>query len=166
MEMDFLQFEQYIQLLAVQHKEVNHVDGENTGFTRFQSEEDLLSIPHTAGNIIVGIGNFTGRAVGAAGEGKLQPVADLIFIVHAGPAMVGINVQQALSKAFRIMIEFYSRMVYDFENDDCGPLRGLIPESMTFQPIEGAVLDSYYGWEMSIPFKIRTPDYDPAKWVI
>lgn len=162
----FKAFEDYAKNLCVQHKDVLHNDATNRAFIRFQSGEDVESIPNNAGNVLVVIDNFTGRAVGTLDEGRLQQQVSLLFLLNvannAGNPYAAI--EAALQKAMGILFDFYSRMVKDMQDDDCGPLRYLMPELMNFFPVDGPVLENHYGWQMDIPFNVNAPAYNADKW--
>jgi hypothetical protein len=162
----FKEFEDYIKLLCVKHKALLHVDGEHRSFVRFQSNEDIESIPVDAGSSIVVVDQFSGKAVGEFDDHKLQQHVSLLFLVRTdvnadNPYSA---IQAALAKAWGILFDFYARMKQDMLDDDCGPLKHLQAEQMNFSPVDGPVLESHYGWEMTIAFKVNAPAFDASKW--
>lgn len=160
----FKEFEDYLKLLCMQHKEVLHDDQQNRCFIRFQSEQDLQSIPNNAGSKLVTIDQFSGRAIGEFDDGKLQQTVTIAFLMKIGDGDPYQKVQEALAKTMQLLHDFYARMKRDYELDSCGPLRFLQPESMSFSPIDGPILENHYGWEMNIPFNVFAPAFDAEKW--
>lgn len=162
----FKEFEDYLLSLCIQHTMVLHDNVNRRAFVRMQSHEDLQSIPNNAGSILVVMNTFSGRAIGSIEEHKLQQNASILFLVHIGPTNGDpyAAIQSALQKAHDIMFDFYARMKEDQRNDDCGPLRYLVAERMTFFPVDGPVLEAHYGWEMNVPFNVKAPAYNAAKW--
>jgi hypothetical protein len=162
----FKEFEDYLKNLCVLHKEVLHNDTSNRAFIRFQSGEDVESIPNNAGSVLVIIDNFTGRAIGSLDEARLQQQVSLLFLVNVSTTAGNpyAAVEGALQKAMGILFDFYARMALDMQNDDCGPLRFLMPEKMTFNPVDGPVLENHYGWQMDLPFNLNAPAYNAGKW--
>lgn len=164
----FKEFEDYVKLLCQQHTQLLHVDGQNTAFVRMQSEEDVNSIPNTASKSLVVMDNYIGRAIGEFEDNAIVQVPTLLFITYAdnNAGNPYAAIQLAMRTSMGILFDFYNRMKYDKLNDDCGPMRYLVAEQMNFSPIDGPVLESHYGWEMTIPFNSKAPAYDPAKWNI
>ena len=162
----FKEFEDYLKFLCINHKEVLHDDITNRAFIRFQSEEDVESIPNNAGKVLVIIDNFTGRAIGTLDEARLQQQVSLIFLVNVSSTTGNpyADIEAALQKAIGILFDFYTRMAHDMQIDDCGPLRFLVPEQMTFNPVDGPVLENHYGWQMDLPFNLNAPAYNATKW--
>lgn len=162
----FKEFEDYVRNLCIKHKELLHDDETRRAFIRFQSEEDVNSIPNNGGSPLVIIDNFTGRAIGSIEEAKLQQNVSLLFLANVANTAGNpySAVQAALQKAMSIMFDFYARMTHDMEEDDCGPLRFLMPEMMNFFPIDGPILENHYGWQMDLPFKLNAPAYQANKW--
>lgn len=162
----FPEFQNYIETLCTKHKDVLHDPANNRAFIRFQSDEDLQSIPNNASGTMVSLGDFTGKAIGEPDENKIRQTATLLFLVNAvsveGDPYAGIAAAQV--KAQDVMFQFYARMKKDYFDDDCGPLRYIEPEGMTYAPIDGPVLENSYGWQMNIPFKANAPAYNPLKW--
>lgn len=162
----FIPFQNYIKSLCVLHTDILHVDHVKTGFVRMQSGQDLQSIPQNASAMIVVVSNFIGRAIGENDTQRLRQNASILFLKNAN-ANTGDpyqEIQDAQDKAMQVMFDFLSRMVFDFDQDDCGPLKYARTELMTFQPVDGPVLEAHYGWEMTIPFDAFAPAYNPVKW--
>lgn len=162
----FKEFEDYLRTLCMLHKDVLHDDINNRAFIRFQSEEDIQSIPNNAGAVMVAVVNFTGRAIGSIEEEKLQQYAGIWVFVNISNTAGNVYaaIQAAMKKAMDVMFDFYTRMIKDSHDDNCGPLRFLQPEQMTFSPIDGPINENAYGWEWNIPFKVNTPAYNATKW--
>jgi len=162
----FKEFEDYIKTLCIQHVDVLHNDNTNRAFIRFQSDEDVNSIPNNAGKALVVIDNFTGRAIGTVEEARLQQNTSLLFLINVGDTAGNpyAAIEAALQKAMGIMFDFYTRMVKDMEDDDCGPLRYLMAEAMNFFPVNGPVLENHYGWQLDVPFNVNAPAYNADKW--
>lgn len=162
----FVPFQEYVQSLCELHTEILHVDGTRTGFVKMQSDQDIQSIPQDAGSMIVVVSNFIGRAIGDYDTHKLRQNASLMFLKRTA-SNTGApyqEVQDAQDAAMAVMFDFYSRMKFDYDQDDCGPLKYIRTELMTFTPVDGPVLEEHYGWEMTIPFDAYAPSYNPVKW--
>lgn len=161
----FKEFEDYARDLCIKNKQVLHDDQTNRAFIRFQSEEDIESIPNNAGNVLVIVDNFTGHATGTADDSLLQQNISLLFLVKCSLDSNRYNAIQACqAKAIGILFDFYAKMKNDMVEDDCGPLRGLVPEQMTFAPVDGPLLEDHFGWQLTLPFNVNAPSYDPNKW--
>ncbi|THU34254.1 hypothetical protein FAM09_24865 [Niastella caeni] len=162
----FKEFEDYVKSLCIKHKDVLHDDTTRRAFIRFQSGEDVESIPNNAGSVLVVIDNFTGRAIGTVDEARLQQQVSLLFVVNVAvtDGNMYVAVESALQKAMNIMFDFYARMIRDMQNDDCGPLRFLMADQMNFFPVDGPVLENHYGWQMDLPFNVNAPAYNADKW--
>lgn len=165
-DLRFIAFQDYIKTLCEAHADVAHSDGSNDSFVRFQSEDDVLQLPQHGGGMIVIITNFMGRAIGEESDFMMRQNATLFFLkcIAAGSGDRARAIEQAQSDALDVMFDFYSRMYNDRQSDDCGPLRYLRPELMTWQPIAGPVLENHFGWEMTIPFDVSFPVFNPKKW--
>lgn len=161
----FIPFQDYVKSLCEKHKDILHVDGTNTGFVRMQSDQDIQSIPSTAGSLIVLVSNFIGRAIGDNDSHRLRQNASLMFLKRVSTTTDPYQaVQDAQDKAMQVMFDFYTRMKFDYAEDSCGPMQWAKPELMTFTPVDGPILEDHYGWEMTIPFDPFAPAYNPANW--
>lgn len=165
MSLLFNSFQAYIKSLAEKHVDVLHDDASKTGFIKMQSDDEVLSLAVDASPNIVICSNFIGRAIGTADEKKLRQNASLSFLCYAetGTGNPTAEIEAAQKKALEIMFDFYSRIQYDREQNDCGPLQYARTELMTFRP-EIQMLDRHFGWEMTIPFDAYAPGFNSLKW--
>jgi hypothetical protein len=155
----------YYTNLCVKHKLLNHNDDTNVVFIRFQSNQDLSAIRTNASEYFVIFDNLAGQAIGEAQSNQLQQRITLAFLKRAvtgDDAFQAIETAQQL--AMNIMFDFYGRMMHDQDSDDCGPLRYLLSEQMSYDPIDGPVEEDHYGWLMTIPMNVTLPAYDANKW--
>ncbi len=158
--------QEYGKSLCEKHKLLLHVDGVNVVFIRFQTWEDIAAISTVAADYMVIFDNLAGQAVGDPQSNQLQQRVTWLFLKRAAPADGAPFdvIEDAQQKAMDIMFDFYVRMMHDQATDDCGPLRFLIPEQMSFDAVDGPVEDNYYGWLMTIPLNVSLPAYDANKW--
>ncbi len=161
----FIPFQDYVKSICELHVDVAHQDGVRTGFIRMNSDEDILSLPNNSSGMIVIVSNFTGRAIGESDTHRLRQVASLSFLkkTEIGTGDPAQEIQNAQAKALEVMFDFYSRMKHDYEQDDCGPLKYVRFESMSFLPLD-IMIEEHYGWEMTIPFDAYAPGFNPVKW--
>lgn len=161
----FIEFQDYAKTLAELHVDIAHNNATRTGFIKMNSDDEINSLPVDASPNIVILSDFVGRATGAPDDQRLRQNASLSFFCYAetGTGNPTAEIQAAQQKAMQIMFDFYSRMRFDQEEDDCGALRFAKLEMMTFRP-DGPILERHYGWEMTIPFDAFAPSYNPTKW--
>jgi len=156
----------YIKQLCTEHVDVLHDDDTNVAFIRLYTAQDLAAIRNNACNFFVVVDNFIGRVKGSYEENKLRQELTLLFLkkVSKTPGDPFGAIEDAQEKALEVMFDFYERMKYDYETDDCGPLKYLDSTQMVFEPVPGPVEEEHYGWLMTIPFDVKLPAYDAAKW--
>lgn len=156
----------YFKSLCIKHKLLLHVDATNVVFIRFQTEQDLAALRTNASSYFVIFDNIVGQAVGDPQSNQLQERVTLLFLKRsaAGNDQPFDAVEIAQQLAMDIMFDFYGRMMHDQLADDCGPLRNLIAEQMSFEPVDGPVEEYHYGWLMTIPLNVMLPAYDANKW--
>lgn len=161
----FNSFSDYIKQLAQLHKDVLHSDTSNRAFIRMFSHDDINTITSIASKYVISLSYFTGRATGDVESDMLRQEASLQFLRRADESGdPGINVQVAMNAAMTLMFDFYARIKKDFADDDCGVLKYLQPEQMTFQPVDDVQIEAHYGWEMTLPFGSAAPAYNADKW--
>lgn len=154
----------YIKNLCVKHKQLLHSDNARVVFIPFQSGKAPAAIKTNASMYFVAVDYITGAATGDVDSNRLKQEVALLFLKRTAPP--GGNpsgaIEDAQEAALLVMLDFYARMKNDFE-EDCA-LKGLLPEQMTYEPIEGPVWENHYGWVMTIPMHITAPIYDETKW--
>lgn len=156
----------YLRNLCIEHVLLMHVDDSNEVFVRLQTHEDVMSIPYNASNYFVIVDNLIGRAIGEFDDNRIRQELTMLFLKRAltNNGEPYDNIETAQQEALEVMFDFYSRMKQDYYEDDCGPLKNLLPEQMSFEPVEGPVEEYHYGWLMTIPFDLNLPGYDASKW--
>jgi hypothetical protein len=164
--MRFEQFQSLIKTYSIEHKLVLHNDTTNVCFERFKTNQQLYSIPTNAGDVLVRVFDFVGRANGDFDSGQLKEQAVLHFMSRVDTSLDPYDaVHLAEVKAMEIMFDYYARMKYDQRTDSCGELKGFDLEDMTFEALE-MQMEEHYGWMMMIPFREFAPAYDADKWEI
>lgn len=156
----------YFKNYCKQHVLLQHDDEENVVFIRFQTLEELGSIKNNASGYFVMVDNITGRAAGDPDDSRLRQELTILFLKRVEPAdgdPYG-KIEKAQQEAFDILFDFFARLKHDFEEDNCGPLKYLKPEQMSFDPVEAPVQEDHYGWLMTIPYDVNAPAYNPDKW--
>lgn len=156
----------YYTSLCINHKLLNHNDTTNRVFIRFQTIEDISALRSNASSFFVIFDSMAGQAIGDIGASKIRQRITLLFLKRAAPpaGQPALVIENALQAAMDIMFDFYGRMINDMLTDDCGPLRYLVPEEMTFDAVDGPVEEQHYGWLMTIPLNVNLPAYDATKW--
>jgi len=166
MSLYFKQYQAYLETLAREHVDLVHSDT-NHAFSRFESEDELNKLKARKKPFALIVGTFYGRSKGGIDEGKMTQYASLYFVgrVKRNPENQSAELENVLQKCWEIMMDFYARHIEDMMDDDCGPLKGLRPEEMSWDPIEEQpILDNHFGWEMLIPFVVDRPIFNPEKW--
>lgn len=159
-------FQNYLKQLCVEHVAVSHDDATNVAFIRLQTAQDIGSIRNNAAGIFIIIDSFIGRVKGSFEENRLREEISILFLKRTAPANgdpFGI-IEDAQEAALEILLDFYARFKQDFDDDDCGPLKGLDATQMTFDIVDGPVEEMHYGWLLTIPLDVKLPVYNGAKW--
>jgi hypothetical protein len=110
------------------------------------------------------VGDYYGQAIGEFDEQKISQIIKLRFACKALGADQTTAINNAVKLAEKIMLQFIQKMRKDFEDDSCGILRYVVLEKVKWEAFEGPWLDSFYGFDLEIPFKTYMPAYDPAQW--
>jgi len=156
----------YFRQLCIEHVTLLHDDNDNVVFIRMQTIQDIASLRNNASKYFILLDNFTGKVKGSFEQNMLRQEITLLFLKAAENSNgnpYGV-IETAQQKAMEIMFDFYERMKYDYETDDCGPLQYLDATQMIFEPIDGPVDENHYGWLMTIPMDVNLPAYDANKW--
>ncbi|MFL5788637.1 MAG: hypothetical protein ACJ748_11335 [Flavisolibacter sp.] len=159
------EMQDYLEDLCTKHIDIQHNTDGKRCFARFQSEEHIEEIEQSGGLNIVVIANYYGQRIGEIDEKKIRQVIKIRFASTATGAndrTTAIN--NAVKKAESIMFDFMTKLQNDFEEDDCGLLRFVDFEKMSWDAFEGDWLASFYGFDLEVPFKSYMPAYDAAKW--
>jgi hypothetical protein len=70
-----------------------------------------------------------------------------------------------IQKTWEIMMQFVAKMQNDYITDDCGALRGVIFEKISYQVLLETALEFHYGWLLTIPQQVAAPPFDQTKWL-
>lgn len=164
-DFQFKNFEDYLEQLCREHVDVQHeVDGKEC-FSRLRSNDEVAAVINNAGANIVLLGRFNGRAFGDSQEAGMRQFAVIRFASYAEITGDAANIDDAIDKAWNIMMDFVGRLRQDYYEDDCGPLGNVEFENMSWNEIDEPIyLENHYGWDLSIPFRSYQPGYDAAKW--
>lgn len=165
-DFQFKNFEDYLEQLCREHTDVQHeVDGKIC-FSRLRSETEVTEITNNAGENIVILGRFNGRSAGESQEAAIRQFAVIRFACYAAISGDAASIDDAIDKAYEIMMQFIARFRKDYYEDDCGPLGNFEFENMNWSEIDEPVyLENHYGWDLSMPFRTYQPAYDANKWL-
>ena len=164
--MNFQAFEDYLQGLCVSHTDLQHGAGGRQSFIRLFSNDELNSLAERPNPYIVIVENVTARPVGDVQENKYVQNWTITFLGKANPVSSSptTNRDGVIQTAWDIMMQFIARIKKDWEDDQCGMLKGL-DWRMNWRIVQDMELENNYGWELQINQTIKAPDYDPAKWI-
>lgn len=167
-DFQFKDFEDYIEQLCRLHVDVAHeVDGQ-IAFSRLRSRTEVDQIINNAGKNIVILGRFSGRSIGEKQQKSMRQFAVIRFACFAenNDGDISEGIDNAIDKAWNIMMQFIAKMWEDYKADDCGPLEGVEFQNMSWDEIDEPIyLEKHYGWDLSLPFRSTQPAYDAAKWI-
>ena len=162
------EFEDYIEQLCREHVDVLHETNAKICFSRLRSRTEVTEIINNAGENIVIMGRFNGRSVGDSQEQTFRQFVVLRFACYAinnGVDDPSDGIDNAIQKAQDIMFQFISRFRKDQKDDDCGPLRLVELQNISWDEIDEPIyLENHYGWDLTLQYKSYFPAYDAAKW--
>jgi len=166
-DFQFKDFEDYLEQLCRENTDVLHELNGQVCFSRLRSNDEVTEISNNAGKSVVILGRFSGRATGDSDEAGMRQFAVIRFACYAdiqeGDISGGID--DAIDKAWNIMMQFIAKFRKDYRDDDCGPLANFEFENMSWSEIDEPIyLENHYGWDLSVPFRSTQPAYDAAKW--
>jgi len=166
-DFQFKDFEDYLEQLSVENKDVAHTSNGQVCFSRLRSAEEVNQIINNAGKNIVLLGRFSGRAIGELQEQGMRQFAVIRFACFAenNDGDISDGIDNAIQQAWDIMWQFVARMRKDQKDDDCGPLDGVELENISWDEIDEPIyLEHHYGWDLTLPFRSMQPMYDADKW--
>ena len=151
-------FQDYLEYLCEMHKQVAHNTGGRRSFYKLNVEEEVAAISGKAASPSVHFINFHGTI-----RNELLECSALIyFLVHVPTGLHSIEVEKARAQAFGILLEFYNRILVDYEDGDkCSFFNQL--NNPDFQPT-GPHNQNSLGWAFTLRFSMNLPLYDPGKW--
>lgn len=162
------ELQDYLEGLCQSHEDIQHNVDSRRGFARFESDEHIRQIVNNATLVAVIVADYYGQRVGEIEEYRIRQVVQIRFVVKriVGNSTPTDEINEAIKKAEQVMFDFIARMEKDFYDDDCGSLRGLEPDKITWDKVEDQPwLDDYYGWDLNIPLRSNLPAYDATKWI-
>lgn len=163
----FKAFQNLIKQYCIDHVDVQHtVDGQ-ISFVRMESRDDVNGIAQNGGKkVIVTMEDFSGRTIGAADDRQYVQSATMFFLGYADSNTGDLpgSIENAQHLAEEVMLQFEARMWAEYQADDCGPMKDMLWELTSYEPLDGPMLEHHYGWAMTINFKARKPVYDQTKW--
>lgn len=166
-DFQFRNFEDYLEQLCREHTDVQHEVGGQVCFSRLRSETEVTEISNNAGRNIVLMGRFNGRASGENQEAAMRQSVTIRFACYSEVTGSASAIDEAIDKAWTIMMDFIARLRQDFKDEEyCGPLGNIEFENMSWSEIDEPIyLENHYGWDLTLPFKSTQPAYDAAKWI-
>lgn len=165
-DFQFQNFEDYLEQLCREHTDVAHEVEGKVCFSRLRSQTEVTEITNNAGENIVLLGRFNGRAFGDSQEAGMRQFAVIRFASYAEVTGNTSSIDDAIDKAWNIMMQFIAKFRMDYKEDDCGELGNVEFENMSWAEIDEPIyLENHYGWDLSLPFRSTQPAYDAAKWI-
>jgi hypothetical protein len=158
----------YYQGLSERHTDIRHGLQGRTAFFRLQGMGEMTQLPNKAGDVLVMIERFGGRAIGEYDANKIQQFvvirfAKLLDVPADGDFETAIGT--CMDEVYLIMLDFESRMRHDFANDSCSWLKYVDFGSISWADYQGPIIERHYGWDLTIPFIASAPEYRELKWV-
>lgn len=164
----FKSFQDYIKYLCEVNNHIsNGHEGRNV-FFRMDEYEQAFSTTIMASSPFVVVNDATGYPIGGEDLGALEWNVVLHFLstVDIVDGNVSDRIEQARELTFEIMIDFFLRIIFDYENKTgCKDIIFLNAGQMEFSPL-GPEGKSEYGWQLKFSFRTALPAYDPNKWRI
>jgi hypothetical protein len=158
------EMQDYQEILSTKHQDILHTIDGRRSFARFQTDEHIEEIQQRGGKNIVVVADYYGQVVGDPDDQKIRQVMKIRFACKAQGTDQATAIDAAEILAQTIMFDFMSRMRHDYENDNCGILRYVEFEKMSWEAFEGPWLDSFYGFDLEVSFKAYLPAFDENKW--
>lgn len=163
------QIQDYLEDLCMRHVEIKHNIDKRRGFSRFQSDEHIRQIKLNATPNIVVVSGYRGQRIGALEDYQIRQIMTLSFASQALTPTEELSltdqINEAIQRAEQIMFDFIHRIEVDASESDCGPLQYIEIERIAWDEIyDQPIIDNYYGWELTLPFKSILPGYDPQRW--
>jgi len=161
----------YFETLCIEHTDVAHTTtaGGRRAFFKLQSMGEMQQLPNNAGDTLVIIERFTGRAVGEYDANKLRQFVTIRFAKLLELPANGDHeaaVATCMDEVYLLMLDFVSRMRFDFTADSCAWLKYVDFSGISWAEFQGPVIERHYGWNLDIPFIAPMPTYRAGKWVI
>jgi len=157
----------YYEGLCELHQDILHNTNSRRAFFRLQSMGEMTQLPNNAGDVMVMIERFNGRAIGEYDANKLQQFVTIRFAKLLAIPADG-DFEQALvdclDDSYLIMLDFVSKMRFDFEADNCSWLKYVDFKSMSWSEFQGPIIERHYGWDLVVPFIASMPEYRSEKW--
>lgn len=151
-------FQDYLEFLCEKHKQVAHKSGGRRSFFKLNGEEEVSANTAKSASPSVHLVSFHG----AIRNDLLECVAVVYFLTHVSTGMQSVEIEKARVQAFSIMLDFYSRILRDWEaGDRCSFLTQL--NDPDFQAT-GPHNQNSVGWAFSLRFSLNIPPYDTGKW--
>lgn len=159
--------QEYFESLCVAHQDILHNTNSRRAFFRLQSMGEMTQLPNNAGPVLVMIERFNGRAIGEYDANKMQQFLTVRFAKVLEIPTDGdfeAELVNCLDDVYLIMMDFVSRMRFDFEADNCSWLKYVDLISLSWAEFQGPIIERHYGWDLVIPFKASFPAYREDKW--
>jgi hypothetical protein len=152
----------YLESLSELHVDVLH-SAQNFAFCRFKDQQQFNQLSLAASKNIIVVGGFNGRSIGSFEEETVKNVLQVRFSCYA-KTVTSADIIMATEKALNILLEFWKRMMKDFNDDDCAWMKGIEWENISFDDFEQPWLTNHYGWDLFIPYRTSLPAFDNNKW--
>ncbi|MGN7786796.1 hypothetical protein ACTJIJ_19845 [Niabella sp. 22666] len=151
----------YLETLCQKNKRVKH-SATNRGFARLNTDEHVEHILRKGGKNIVVVASVSAQRVGDLDDMKLRRGVSLMFASKcSSTGDRGDAVAVAMDTAESILISFLNKMEIDQE-ELCN--LDIDFTNASWEEIEGAWLDDYYGYILFMPYSGYLPAFDEADW--
>lgn len=158
------EMQNYLEQLATLNVRIQHTANGQRCFSRLQTDEHIEEIQQRGGPNVIAVADYYGQCIGEYDDEKTRQVLKVRIACKA----VGDNkvtaVSSAISLALKITNQLRRRMRRDFEEEMCGVLKFVDFEQMSWEIFEGPWLDSFYGFDLEIPFRSYDEQLDDDEW--
>jgi len=168
-DFDIEQIQDFLEGLSTKHKQVLH-SNEQRCFVRFQSAEHMTEVKNRGGKNLVIVAAIGGRRVGHKDDRQIRREMVIRFACLAEKNTDPVAAKrQALASAEKIMMDFFTKMERqqeeDLDQDNYGVMHYLDPENVSWEEIEDQPwFINHYGWDLIVPFRTFMPGYDEDSW--
>lgn len=162
--MTFKEIQDYFNDLSVNNKLTHHDPPERRTFFRMDNEEDLASVPDSAGSPYIKVLTLSGRMQSNIDRMETRETIRIRIASKADTTKALSNeIERAQEEAYVVMMQFLSKMRYDMEEKPCQALKLMDIAAVNWDPV-GPVNQYEYGWNLSIPIKSGLLTYEENDW--
>jgi hypothetical protein len=167
MTFTFQSFQEYIKQLCIKHKVVDHQENVRQTFFRMDEVEQAYAQSSIAQSPYVKVDDAVGYFTGKGGQDAFEWSVVLQSLHRVDPTVGNLsdNIESARQVTLDILIDFYLRMMEDYENGDiCDGIKTMNIRHPEFAPL-GPEGQNEYGWLLRMTFSTNVPKYDASKWI-